>query len=120
MYCLDNYALWEINFGNKKFSEFLVSDFVITDWTLTEFYRGLLKKYNKQTADYWFNKLKQNSRQVNISVLIRAAIFQHTNKKTDMSLFDAVGYIFSLENDIKFVTGDKEFKHREGVEFIQK
>ena len=120
MYCLDTYVLWEINFGNDKFSKFLTEDFVITDWTATEFYRGLLKEYNKQTADYWLNRLKPNSRSVNINVLIRAVIFQHTNKKTNMSLFDAVGYIFSLENDLKFVTGDKEFEHREGVEFIKK
>lgn len=120
MYCLDTYALWEIQFCNEKFSRFLSSDFVITDWTLAEFYKTLLKEYDKKTADYWYKRFKPYSKNVDIEVIIRAVLFQHLNKKEGMSLFDCVGYIFSLENNLKFVTGDKEFKHKEGVVFIQK
>ena len=120
MHCLDSYALWEIQFQNKKFSKFTEIDFVITDWTLIEFYRGLLKAYDKHTADYWFNRLKPFSQPADLTVLVRAVVFQELNKKTHMSLFDAVGYIYSRENNHIFVTGDKEFKGREGVAFIQK
>lgn len=119
MYCLDTYALWEIQFGNEKFLKFLTERFVITDWTLAEFYKTMLKAYDKKTADYWLGRFKSYSAKVEIDALIRAVVFQHTNKK-GISLFDAVGYIFSLENDMKFVTGDKEFKDREGVEFIKR
>lgn len=119
MYCLDTYALWEIQFGNKKFLRFLNEEIVIPDWTLAEFYKTLLKEYDEKTADYWFRKFKQYCKKVEIDILINAVLFQHTNKKQGMSLFDCVGYIYSLENDIKFVTGDKEFEHREGVLFIK-
>lgn len=119
MYCLDTYVLWEIQFGNEKYSKFLTENFVISDWTLVEFYKTLLKEYDKKTADYWFRKFKQYCKKVDIDILIRAVLFQYENKKRKMSLFDCVGYIFSLENDFKFVTGDKEFKHREGVLFIK-
>lgn len=120
MYCLDSYALWEIQFNNPKFLKYANTDFAVTDWTLIEFYKGLLKNYDKQTADYWFERLKPYSQQADLTILVRAVVFQHLNKQTNMSLFDAVGYIFSLENGFKFVTGDKEFRHREGVEFIKK
>lgn len=120
MYCLDSYALWEIQFGNEKFSGFLTEKFVITDWTFVEFYRTLLREYNKKTADYWFRKFKPYIRKVNIDILIKAVLFQYENKKRRMSLFDCVGYLFSKENNLKFLTGDKEFKHREGAYFTQK
>ena len=120
MYCLDAYALWEINFGNEKFSKFLRYDFIVSDWTLIEFYRGMLREYGQETADYWLKKLKPHAKPVGIDMLIKAVLFQHENRKRKMSLFDCVGYIFSLEHDFKFVTGDKEFEHREGIEFIKK
>ena len=120
LYCLDSYALWEIQFQNKKFLKFLDSDFVISDWTLVEFYRSLLKAYDKKTADYWLGKFQPHCKKVETITLIRAVVFQYQNKKTNISLFDCVGYIFSLENNFKFVTGDKEFRYREGVIFIQK
>lgn len=120
MYCLDTYALWEIQFANEKFSQFLLDNFVVADWTLAEFYRGLLKTYNEETAEYWLKKLRPSCRKVDIDMIIKAAKFQYENKKTNMTMYDAVSYIYAQENDLLFVTGDKEFKGRKGVMFIQK
>ena len=47
-------------------------------------------------------------------------MFKVDNAKKNVSFFDAVGYIYSRENRLLFVTGDKEFKNLEGVEFITK
>ncbi len=57
---------------------------------------------------------------VSFEALIKAVDFQQQHKKEDLSLFDCVGYIFSKEKNYRFVTGDKMFKDRENVEFIQK
>ena len=46
--------------------------------------------------------------------------FQLESKQEDLSLFDCMGYIFSLENNFDFVTGDRAFKDKKGVLFIQK
>lgn len=119
MYCLDTYALWEIHLGNPRYSKLLNNEFVVTDWTLAEFYKTMLREYNKSTADYWFKKFIQHVRKVEINVLIKAVLFQHENKRKNMSLFDCVGYMYSLDSDLKFVTGDKEFKNRPNVEFIK-
>lgn len=120
MYCLDTYALWEIQYANPKFSLFSNESFVITEWTFVEFYRSILKQYDKITADYWLRKLRPFIRKVEIEILLKAVVFQEENKKTDMSVYDCVGYTFAQENNLLFVTGDKEFKGRKGVLFIQK
>lgn len=120
MYCLDTYALWEIQYANPKFSLFSNEQFVITEWTFVEFYRSILKQYDKVTADYWLRKLQPFIKKVNLDILTKAVVFQEENKKTDISIYDAIGYIYAQENNILFVTGDKEFKGRNGVMFIQK
>jgi uncharacterized protein len=119
MLCLDTYALIEINSGNPKFSHLMNEEVVITDVTMAEFYGYLYRKYNVQTADYWHRKLSFLCRTVPREVLIKAVKFRYDNKKKKMSFFDCVGYIYSLDNNMKFVTGDKEFRDVEGVEFIK-
>ena len=118
--CLDTYALWEIQFENPKYAFLLNQPFVITNWTLIEFYKTMLKQFGKEIAMLWHEKFKPHCKEVGIDVLIKSVDFQHENKKDDMSLFDCVGYLFSLENNFKFVTGDKAFKNKEMVLFIQK
>jgi len=118
MKCLDTYALVEIHNDNPKFSNLLNEEIVITDITMAEFYTDLFKKYNQQTADYWLKKLKSICKPLSLDTLIKASIFRHINKKENYSYFDAVGYIYSQENNMIFVTGDKAFKNKNGVEFI--
>ncbi len=118
--CLDTYALMEIAKANPKFAEYLNSEFIINDLTLAEFYAVLLREFNEQTADFWRKKLENYSLSVNKDILIEAVKFRHTNKKTDISFFDAVGYIFSLKNGCYFVTGDKEFENLKSAEFVKK
>jgi len=118
--CLDTYALMEISQENPDFEVYLDSDFVITEITLVEFYGVILRNYNEQTADYWFRKLEGYAVSVNREILKEAVKFKHENKKTNISFFDAAGYIFSIKNGCYFVTGDKEFKDFKNVEFIQK
>ena len=117
--CLDTYALVEINFGNPNFTSFLNEEVVVTDITLAEFWGDLYKKYNIQTAEYWYKQLASISQTVPKQVLIKAIKYKIDNKKQNLSFFDCVGYIFARENGMKFVTGDKEFANKEGVEFVK-
>jgi predicted nucleic acid-binding protein len=118
--CLDTYALVEIANSNPKFAEYLNSPFVLTDLTLAEFYSVLLREEGESIADYWFKKLERYSIAVNKETLIEAIKFRHTHKKTNISFFDAVGYVFSIKNGCYFVTGDKEFEDFEFVDFKKK
>lgn len=118
--CLDTYALIEISNGNPKFVNYLNLDFIITDLTLAEFYYVILREHNEQTADYWFKKLEQYAVSVEKSILKEAVKFRYENKKSGISFFDAVGYIFSMKKGCLFVTGDKEFENFKNVEFKKK
>ena len=120
MKCLDTYALIEIALGNPKFSSLVNEECVITDITIAEFYFVILQKYNEKTAQFWYKKFESYCVPVSRDVLIKAVEFRSDNKKEELSFFDSVGYIFSLEGGYIFVTGDKEFKNRESVLFIQK
>lgn len=119
MRCLDTYALVEINNGNPKFASLLNEEVVITDLTFAEFYDQLFRKYDQKTADYWHRKLSIFCQPVSREILLKAIIYRIGHAKEKLSFFDCVGYIFSLENNLKFVTGDTGFKGKEGVEFIK-
>ena len=120
MFCLDTYALAEIGDGNPKFLEFLNKDVVITDFALAEYYSVLYRDGNEEKAIYWHKKLAAHCQPVSREILIKALKYRIDNKKENLSIFDCVGYIFSLENNLKFVTGDRAFKNKENVMFVSK
>ena len=119
MRCLDTYILVEISRGNPRFLKYIDGNFVITDITLAKFYGIILKEYDEMAADYWFRKLTPYSNGISKEILIEAVRFRHKNKKKNLSFFDCVGYIFSVRNKFKFVTGDKEFENLPNVEFTK-
>lgn len=120
MKCLDSYALVEICDGNPNFMPLLKEKTAITDLTMTEFYANLYKKYGTPTADYWHRKLNSLCRFVSREILIKAVKYRIDNNKQKLSFFDCVGYVYACENKMVFVTGDKEFKEKPNVEFMQK
>ena len=119
MYCLDTYALIEISDGNNRYDKILESDFVVTVPIMAEFYLVMYKKFNEKTANYWFKRLKSLCVNPNEDIWIKAVKFRHNHKSENLSIFDCVGYIYSIENSYLFVTGDKEFKNKKGVEYIK-
>ncbi|MEK6983003.1 MAG: PIN domain-containing protein [Nanoarchaeota archaeon] len=120
MLCLDTYALVEIWKANPKFSAIFNQNFVITDTTMAEFYIFLYKNENENIAIEWHNKLSPYCQYISRDILIKALKYTINNKKENLSVFDCISYIYALENNIKFVTGDKFFEDKEGVLFIQK
>ena len=120
MNCLDTYALMELFEGNPKFMPLFNSPFVITNWTLAEFYKTLLREYGKPLAIQWVRRIQRHALDVDTEVLIKAVDLHFDHRKEDLSLFDAVGYLYALESGFPFVTGDKWFHGRKGVHFMQK
>jgi len=120
MYCLDTYALMELAEGNKKFAFLLEEDFVIPSTTLAEFSWVLLREKGEEVKKHWIDKLFGFSQNADVKTMIKAQEFRYSNKKKDLSFFDCVGYIFSLENNSIFVTGDKEFENLKNVKYVKK
>ena len=49
----------------------------------------------------------------------RAMLFRQHHKKKNLSYADCIGYQLALDREIRFLTGDKEFKILPHVEFVQ-
>ena len=118
--CLDAYALIEIANQNPVFAYLLNEDVVITDITMAEFYGNLYRKLGYQTAEYWYKKMSFFCVPVSRDLLVKAIRLRIDKRKQNLSFFDCVGYTYSVENNLQFVTGDKEFKELPNVEFIKK
>ena len=114
---LDTYALIEISKENPSFSEYINTSILLNDLTLAEFYNVLLREEGESVAEYWLKKLETYSVSVPRELLIEAVKFRRKHKEKNFSFFDAVGYIFALNNKTPFVTGDKEFENMINVEF---
>lgn len=117
--CLDTYALIEISRGNPNFANYINANCAIPDLTLAEFYLVVLRDHNEKTADFWLKRLEPFAMPVSRNILIKAVRHKHEYRKFNLSFFDCAGYMFAIENDMSFVTGDKEFEGKESVEFVK-
>lgn len=50
--------------------------------------------------------------------LFRAARFRMEHAKKRISYVDALGYVLAQKHGMRFLTGDKQFRGIEGVEFV--
>lgn len=119
LYCLDTYALSEIHKGNPNFTFLLDKEIIITNLTLSEFYGILLREYNIITAEFVTKQFLGVMKEISFETLKKAVAFKQTNKKNNISFFDAQGYVFAQEKGYEFVTGDKQFKGMKGVLFVK-
>ncbi len=119
MLCLDTYALMEMLEESPAYERISHAEFVIPDSTLAEFYSLMCKKPNEKTAKYWLEKFRPYARPVGLDVWIGAVRYRAAHRQKNLSIFDCLGYAFSRANNCKFVTGDKEFRGAEGVEYIE-
>ncbi|MEK6943562.1 MAG: PIN domain-containing protein [Nanoarchaeota archaeon] len=115
----DTYALIEIIGGNENYKKYENSALVTSEFNLMELYYHLLRVYGKEKAnryfDYWLGFcVDLTHTAIKIGMEIKLA-----NKKEKLSYIDCVGYAFSLEREMHFLTGDSKFKTKEGVEFVK-
>ena len=119
-YFLDTYALIEIIRGNQNYQRFLEAELFTSIFNLYELYFALLRDYNKQTAQKFFEQFRNKVLQIKDEHIFEASKFKLQNKKKNLSYTDCLGYVMSLAHNIKFLTGDKEFEGVENVEFVRK
>jgi len=120
-YFFDTYAIIELIKGNPKYE--FVKDFTIITgvMNLAEVYYALLLEFNKkEKADAVINNLNLQLLNISSDAAIKGALFRYKNKKANFSYIDSVGYILALNNNLIFLTGDKEFENLENVEFVKK
>jgi predicted nucleic acid-binding protein len=118
-YFFDTYALFEILNNNPKYQKYLDADFAVSILNLYEFYYNLIKEDNSEEKA----RLELNSLMPKSTGIIEEDIINSSNlklKNKELSVPDCFGYVIAKRLKIKFLTGDKEFKNMDNVEFVTK
>lgn len=123
-YFFDTYALHEIVAKNPDYAEYAKNvRIVTTKLNLMELYYGLLMESGEEAAEQNYSFFQKFAIEVDDALIKQSmkfkAFIRSQNRKSNLSYIDAVGYIAARQRSIKFLTGDKEFRNLENVEFVK-
>lgn len=118
-YFADTYALIEIIKGNKNYLKFVNKSIFTSVFNLYELYYILLRDFNEIQAKHYFLYFKKNLIKFTDNSIFLASKFKLDMNKREVSYTDSLGYCIAIENQLKFLTGDKEFKDLKNVEFVK-
>ena len=116
-YFFDSYAVFEMLEGNPNYESYKKSLAVLTKLNIFEIHYGILKEKGKEKAKELLEKFSDSVVEFDNSDIIVASDIKRENPKRSMT--DCIGYAVSLRLEIKFLTGDNEFKNLENVEFVK-
>ncbi len=121
-YFADTYALIESLKGNVQFKNRLIKKgFITTRLNLLELFYDAVKEGQEENGEEYYNSLLPNVVEIEDETIKKAAKLRYELKKSgkNVSYIDVIGYQIAIERRIKFITGDKEFKDLENVEFLK-
>ncbi|MBU2496698.1 MAG: PIN domain-containing protein [Nanoarchaeota archaeon] len=118
-YFFDSYALIEIVKGSENYKRFQDSRIITTKLNLLEVHYILLRDVSKEIADRFLLEYYVALIDFNKQDIIQSNEFKLKYKDRNLSMTDCLGYILSKKLEIKFLTGDKEFKDLLNVEFMK-
>ncbi len=118
-YVFDTYALIEIIKGNQNYFSYINSKVIITSFILAELCYSSIKLYGNKKANEYVDNYSKFVENIDKEIIKEAMNFRYLNIKKNMSTADCIGYILAKKLNIKFLTGDKEFKDLENVEFMK-
>lgn len=119
MYFFDTYAFIEIIRGNQKYARFKAVQMATTKLNLMEVYYWLLNKFGKTAADRFYDETAEYAADIEDRVIKEAMVFRLQHKSKNLSYVDCIGYMLAKMYNIKFLTGDRQFKGMDNVEFVQ-
>jgi len=118
-YFLDTYAIVEIIKGNPLFTQYLSEKLFTSVFNLYELYVNILKADSEENAKREYFRFLEFVIPINQEHIFRAGKFKVAHLKKSISYTDALGYAIAEIEHMKFLTGDKEFKNFENVEFVK-
>jgi uncharacterized protein len=118
-YFFDSYAIIELMSGNPSYARFINEPVIITVFNLTEIYYSVLNSLDESSSEEVYDRYSRCVAKIPDSVLKKAMKFKKENKKKNLSYSDCIGYTYALENELVFLTGDKEFESLSHVEFVK-
>ncbi len=116
----DTYAFFEMIHGNPNYEEYSKDIAIITTkLNLLELHYGLLLTYGKEKADYYYDLYLKYAIEIDDEIFKLANEFRKVMKTRNLSYVDCIGYVLSKSRNVRFLTGDKEFKDLDNVEFVK-
>ncbi len=115
----DTYAIIEIYEGNMAFAKYAGMAFFTTKLNLFELHQYFLRAGNEMFADAEVEKYASHLQDFDNMIIKKASKFRLKHSGKNLSMTDCIGYVYAKENGLVFVTGDREFKGVENVEFVQ-
>ena len=73
----------------------------------------------QEKAEKYYNYLVKFVVDFDDETIKEAMKFRAENKSRNLSYIDCIGYIIAIRNNIKFLTGDEQFKNFPNVEFAK-
>ena len=119
IYFFDTYAIIEMIKGNENYSKFKNAKMITAILNLIELHYALLKDFNEDKANYFLEKYSNYVIGLDIGIIKEANKFRLKNIKKRISTTDSIGYILSIKDGIRFLTGDKEFEGLDNAEFVK-
>ena len=118
IYFFDTYALIEIIKGNRNYEKYKDCRIIISIFNLVELHYAILK-ISGSIAERVLEEYASCVIKTGTDIIKEANIFKIKNRKSKLSASDCIGYITAKKLNIKFLTGDKEFKYFENAEFVK-
>jgi len=116
----DTYALFEIVDGNPEFGKYINdAEIITTSLNLMELYYGLLLKHGAEKAEAYYSVFQPRAVLFSDETIKSAMKFRLAQKGKNLSYVDCVGYQVALENNVKFLTGDRGFAGMPNVEYVK-
>ena len=117
IYFFDTYALVEIIRNNPNYVKYIHEVISTSVFNTIELYYAQLRDLGEEKAKSSYYKFKDSVLEINDDIIFGAMKLKLKNKK--LSYIDCIGYTFALKHNLKFLTGDKEFKDMDNVEFVR-
>jgi len=120
-YFFDTYALVELVKGDRNYLKYKSSNIVTTKLNLVELYAALLRDYDEKKAEFYYNFYSKYCININDDIIKEAVKLYLSMRKENKkpNYIDCIGYLIALKLDIRFLTGDEEFKNMKNVEFVK-
>jgi predicted nucleic acid-binding protein len=115
----DTYAIIELITGNENYKKYKDEPITTCILNIGELYLHHLRAYGKKTANEWNKRITTKLIEIDNTIITQAMELKLLHRKANLSLPDCIGYTMSKIHNLRFLTGDKEFKGMENVEFVK-
>ena len=116
----DTYALIEIAKGNPKYLPYKEDvQILLNKLNLLEFTYFLFREEKHGNVKEIFRNYLRFNADYDEEILIKAAEMKFKHLKQRLSFIDCIGYLIAKKNNVKFLTGDEQFRSMENVEFVK-